>query len=284
MKSINIKDLATPDLYAFVTASISPRPIAFVSSINKNGAINLSPYSFFNVFSIDPLIFIFAPVRRTRNNTTKDTYENVKEVSEVVINIVNYDMVEQMSLASTEYEKDVNEFIKSGFTAISSDVVLPPRVKEAPVSFECKVIEIKELGEKGGSGSLVLCEGLKMHINEDVLNSDGKIEQHKIKTISRLGGAFYGKGFGEALFEVARPTRNHGVGVHQLPKHAQLSNILTGNDLGKLGGIHQIPSEEEVQLFKEEQNLKIASEAILHQKAKDYIAQQLIKEAWLTLL
>ena len=226
--------------------SIGPRPIAFASTIDKDGNRNLAPFSFFNVFSANPPILIFSPARSGRTNTTKDTHNNVKEVAEVVINVVTYDMVHQMSLASSPFEAGVDEFEKAGFTPVASDTIRPFRVKESPVQLECKVLEVKELGENGGAGNLVICEVLKIHISESVLDQKGMIDQEKIDLVSRMGGNWYCRANGESLFEVDKPLTAIGIGVDALPAKIKMCKELTGNDLGILGNLQSIPNDEEM--------------------------------------
>jgi flavin reductase (DIM6/NTAB) family NADH-FMN oxidoreductase RutF len=247
MKSINPKDLQIPQLHHILLGSIGPRPIAFASTIDIEGNRNLAPFSFFNVFSANPPILIFSPARSGRTGQAKDTHLNVKEVAEVVINVVTYDMVHQMSLASSPFEKGVDEFIKTGFTPIASDVVKPFRVKESPVQFECKVLEVKELGQEGGAGNLVICEVVRIHLKEDMLLENGHIDQTKIDLVARMGGNFYARAHGTNLFEVDKPITTIGIGVDALPEKIRTSHLLTGNHLGILGNLQQIPSDEDIQ-------------------------------------
>ncbi|MEQ9022042.1 MAG: flavin reductase family protein, partial [Pseudomonadales bacterium] len=247
--TIDPKEIPVPQLHGHLLGAVAPRPIAFASTVDKDGNVNLSPFSFFNVFSANPPVMIFSPARRGRDNTTKHTLENVKEHAEVVVNIVSYAMVQQMSLSSTEYAKGVNEFTKAGFTEVKSERVKPPRVKEAPVSFECKVIEVKSLGEQGGAGQLVICEVLLMHIADRVLGEDGKIDPNKIDLVSRMGGNWYARASGDAIFEVAKPLTTMGIGVDQIPDQIRTSTVLTGNHLGMLGNVEALPTEEEVNDF-----------------------------------
>lgn len=246
---INPKEISTAELHSIMLSAIAPRPIAFASTIDLEGNINLSPFSFFNCFSAKPPILIFSPARRVRDNTTKHTLENCIATKEVVINTVNYDIVEQMSLASTEYEKGVNEFIKSGLTPEKSEIVKPPRVAESPVSFECKVLEIKELGTEGGAGNLIICEIVMVHIKEQILNEKGKIDQRKIDLVARLGGDWYST-TKDSLFEIPKPILTKGIGVDALPEKIRNSEILTGNNLGRLGNIEQLPTAEEIEATK----------------------------------
>jgi flavin reductase (DIM6/NTAB) family NADH-FMN oxidoreductase RutF len=240
MKTIDPKAVTTGQLHGYMLGAVTPRPIAFASTIDANGNVNLSPFSFFNVFSANPPIMIFSPARRGRDNTTKHTYENVLQVKEVVINIVNYDIVQQMSLSSTEYAQGVNEFEKAGLTPLASETIQPPRVAESPVQFECKVNEVISLGTEGGAGNLVICEVLKMHIDEAILDADGKIDPVKLDAVSRMGGNWYGRAK-EGLFEVPKPLSTLGIGFDQLPTVVSTSKFLTGNDLAMLANVEVLP-------------------------------------------
>jgi len=259
MVSLDPKELSVPILHQYLLGSIGPRPIAFASTVDKEGNRNLAPFSFFNVFSANPPILIFSPARSGRMNTTKDTHNNVKEVAEVVINVVTYDMVHQMSLASSPFEAGVDEFEKAGFTPVVSDTIRPFRVKESPVQLECKVLEVKELGENGGAGNLVICEVLKIHISESVLDQKGMIDQEKIDLVSRMGGNWYCRANGESLFEVDKPLTAIGIGVDALPAKIKMCKELTGNDLGILGNLQSIPNDEEMthELTNLSENLSI---------------------------
>jgi flavin reductase (DIM6/NTAB) family NADH-FMN oxidoreductase RutF len=293
MKSIKPGDIPVPAFHGYLLGAVGPRPIAFASTIDENGNRNLSPFSFFNVFGANPPIAIFSPARRVRNNTTKHTLDNVKKVKEVVINIVNYNMVEQMSLASTEYAEGIDEFVKSGFTPIESVKVKPFRVKESPVQLECIVKEVIETGTEGGAGNLVICEVVMLHVSEEVLDDSGKIDTQKIDLVGRLGGDWYVRANGDALFEVEKPIRNLGIGVDQIPEDIRLSNILTGNDLGKLGNVESIPDETEVNeykllelsdIFKELEDEPTLLEQKLHQLAHEKLLKGEVEDAWKTLL
>jgi flavin reductase (DIM6/NTAB) family NADH-FMN oxidoreductase RutF len=242
LKSISPEDISQAELHGHLLSAVAPRPICFASTINKAGEVNLSPFSFFNVFSSNPPVMIFSPARRGRDNTTKHTYENVLEVDEVVINIVNYPIVEQMSLASTEYGQGVNEFVKSGLTQVESTKVKPPRVGEAPVAFECKVDKVIPLGDGPGAGNLVLARVELMHIREEYLDEKGKLDTEKLDLVARMGGSWYCRAIPEALFEIPKPLQKTGIGVDQLPDNIRLSTILTGNDLGRLANIEALPS------------------------------------------
>lgn len=249
MKTIHPKDLSTPELQALLQGAVAPRPIAFVSSINGAGAVNLSPFSFFNLFSANPPILVFSPSRRVRDKSTKHTLENVLEVPEVVIHVVGHSLVEQMSLASTEYAKGVNEFVKAGLTEIPSNLVSPPRVKEAPLAFECRVNQVISLGEEGGAGNLVICEVLQIHLDERILDASGAIAPLKLDPVARLGGNWYTKITAESLFQIPKPLTTLGIGVDQIPEEIRFSSVLTGNNLGRLGNVEQLPSSEEVAAF-----------------------------------
>jgi len=288
MVSIDPKSISTAQLQGYLQSSVGPRPIAFASTVDGNGTPNLSPFSFFNVFSANPPILVFSPARRVRDNTTKHTLQNAESTGEVVINVVNYDMVQQTSLSSTEYPEGVNEFLKSGFTPIASDLVKPFRVKESPVQFECKVTQIIALGTEGGAGNLVVCEVVKLHISETVLDANGAIDQHKIDLVSRLGGNWYSRA-NAGLFEVEKPLNTLGIGVDAIPDFIKESDFFDGNDLGKLGNVEKIPTQEEIALFVKE---NFGVKAVLSsddldkkfQKAKEYLAKDRAIEAWKLLL
>lgn len=290
--SIDPKEIKVPQLHAYLLGAVAPRPIAFASTIDENGQPNLAPFSFFNVFSSNPPILIFSPARRGRDNTTKHTFENVKVVKECVINIVNYAMVQQTSLASVEYPKGVNEFIKAGFTPLESELVKPFRVKESPVQIECKINEIIELGTGGGAGNLVICEILKLHINKNVLKDDGTIDPFKIDQVSRLGGDWYSRAV-SGLFEVAKPNTKLGIGIDQIPHDIRFSKILTGNHLGQLGNSEAFPDETSVNeyklteladLFIEWEHNASQLEEELHKRAAALLDKGNVNEAWMTLL
>lgn len=245
-RQLHVEQLPNQDLYAHLATAIAPRPICFASTVDAAGRVNLSPYSFFNVFSSNPPVLVFSPVRSGRDGSTKDTLDNVRATQEVVINVVDFSMVEQMSLASTAYPKGVNEFEKAGFTEAPSAGVRPPRVAESPVSFECTVDRVLPLGEEGGAGNLVLARVQTIHIREDLLGEDGKILPQRLDLVGRMGGNAYVRASGAALFEVKKPTRQHGIGVDRLPEGVRNSNVLTGNDLGKLGGLPELPTEADL--------------------------------------
>jgi flavin reductase (DIM6/NTAB) family NADH-FMN oxidoreductase RutF len=293
MISIDPKEIPIPKLHGYLLGAIGPRPIAFASTIDKKGIPNLAPFSFFNVFSANPPILIFSPARSGRTNTTKHTHDNVKEIKEVVIYVVNHSIVHQVSLASAEYPKGINEFTKAGFTQEPSIKVKPFRVKESPVQFECKVNEVVELGENGGAGNLIICEVLLIHINEDVLDINGMIDQQKIDLVARMGGNWYCRANGEALFEVAKPLTQIGIGVDQLPASVRNSKFLTGNHLGMLGNVEGLPNETDVNEFKLTELsvifIKYEANAIelenaLHKKAAEYLNKGNVNSAWLTIL
>ncbi|TKC08726.1 flavin reductase family protein [Pedobacter frigoris] len=246
MLTLKTSDLSPMQLQNYLQYAIAPRPICFATTIDQAGNINLSPFSFFNMFSTNPPMCIFSPARRVRDNTTKHTLENVLEVKECVINIVNYPMVQQTSLASTEYAKGINEFDKAGFTMLPSDTIKPPRVAEAPVQMECIVREVISLGEHPGAGNLVMAEIKVIHIKEEILDADGKIDQAKIDLVARLGGDWYCRVTPESLFKVAKPLTTLGIGVDALPKAVRNSMVLTGNDLGMLGNVEHLPTDEEI--------------------------------------
>lgn len=250
MLTLNCEDLSPVQLQNYLQYAIAPRPICFASTIDADGHINLSPFSFFNMFSTNPPMCIFSPARRVRDNTTKHTLENVLQVKECVINIVDYAMVQQTSLASTEYGKGVNEFEKAGFSMLESHLVKPPRVAEAPVQLECVVKEVIALGDQHGAGNLVLAEIKLIHIREEILDADGKIDQAKIDLVARLGGDWYCRVTPESLFKVAKPLTSLGIGVDALPMSVRNSKVLTGNDLGMLGNIEQLPNEDEIDVMR----------------------------------
>jgi len=267
MLQIDPKSIPVPVLHAYLLASVAPRPICFASTIDSQGRVNLSPYSFFNVFSANPPIVVFSPARRVRDNTVKDTLQNVMETKEVVVNIVTYGMVQQMSLSSTEYPKGVNEFVKAGFTEVPSIRVKPPRVKESPVQMECKVNEVIALGTEGGAGHLVICEVLQMHIDETVLDAEGKIDSIKIDAVARMGGNWYTRA-NAGVFEVEKPLRTLGIGVDALPKEIRESRVLTGNDLGRLGNVEALPD-----------GIATGDEAV-HRQAHELLEMDKVAEAW----
>jgi len=242
MLSLNLSSLSPSDAQNYLQHAVAPRPICFASTIDKEGNVNLSPFSFFNLFSSNPPVVIFSPARRVRDNSTKHTLQNVLEVPEVVINIVDYDMVQQVSLASCDFAKEENEFIKAGFTEQPATLVKPPMVKESKIKLECKVIEIKPLGTEGGAGNLVICEVLAMHIDESILDENKKIDQTKFNAVARLGGDWYCKISEDNLFKVAKPNIKIGIGVDALPEAIRHSKTLTGNHLGQLANVNELPA------------------------------------------
>jgi flavin reductase (DIM6/NTAB) family NADH-FMN oxidoreductase RutF len=294
MKTINPKDLSTLELQNLLQGTICPRPIAFASTINAAGEVNLSPFSFFNLFSANPPILVFSPSRRVRDTTTKHTLDNVLEVPEVVIHVVGHDLVEQMSLASTEYPKGVNEFVKAGLTALPSNLVSPPRVKEAPVAFECKVQQVIPLGNQGGAGNLVICEILQIHLDEAILDVSGAIAPLKLDPVARLGGNWYTRVTAESLFQIPKPLMTLGIGVDQIPEEIRNSPVLSGNNLGRLANVERLPSLEELALFSAREDLEDIRRRFrldeeswmdhLHRWAKEELEAGNVDLAWKILL
>ncbi len=288
MVSISPKDVSPLKLQGYLQSSVGPRPIAFASTVDANGNPNLSPFSFFNVFSSNPPILVFSPARRVRDNTIKHTLMNCEATKEVVINVVNFDIVQQMSLSSTEYADGVNEFLKSGLTMLPSEIVKPFRVAESPVQFECKVNQIISLGTEGGAGNLIICEVVKLHIDESILDENGNINQHKIDLVSRMGANWYSRS-NQGLFEIPKPLATLGIGVDQIPDFIKESPVFTGNDLGMLGNVESLPSTEEINIFVNE-NIQVkgvlssADEMKVHQKAKEFLNKQDALSAWKVLL
>ncbi len=291
MLTLNLKDLTPADVQNYLQHAIAPRPICFASTIDKEGKVNLSPFSFFNLFSSNPPIVIFSPARRMRDNTTKHSLQNVEEVKEVVINIVDFDMVQQTSLASCEFPKDSSEFIKAGFTAEKATMVRPPMVKESKVKLECKVLEIKPLGIEGGAGNLVICEVLCMHIDESILDENKKIDQRKLHLVARLGGDWYCRVDESNLFKVPKPNTQLGIGVDALPETIRQSKILSGNDLGMLANVNELPVIQAS--FKDDKVNNIIlyyslnpeeMEKELYLYAKQLLQEGRIMEAWQVLL
>lgn len=288
---ITLKDLKAPEVQNFLQHAIAPRPICFASTIDKQGNINLSPFSFFNLFSSNPPIVVFSPARRVRDNTTKHTLQNVLEVPEVVINIVDYDMVQQTSLASCEFPKGTNEFEKAGFTMQAATVVKPPMVKESKIKLECKVIEVKPLGAEGGAGNLVLAEVLVMHIDDQILDAEGRIDQTKIEHVARLGGDWYCRVNSHNLFKVAKPNTQLGIGIDSLPESVRKSRVLNGNHLGQLANVHEQPvidaSFDDDRLKNIIQYFSIDPDEMdteLHKYAKELLDAGKVQEAWQVLL
>ncbi len=284
MITVNAKDTSQQQFHGYLLGAVGPRPIAFASTIDKEGRPNLAPFSFFNVFSSNPPIAIFSPSRSGRDNTTKNTLDNVKEVPEVVLNIVNYNMVQQMSLASSPYAKGVDEFEKTGFTKLASQQVKPFRVAEAPVTMECKVNQIIELGQNAGAGNLVVCEVKLIHVKEEVLDANGKIDQQKIDLVARMGGNWYCRAHGDALFEIEKPVTTLGIGVDAIPAEIKNSKILSGNNLGQLGNVEHLPTAEEIDLYKNASEKKFTSTEELQQYAKTLLDVNKVAEAWKVLL
>lgn len=283
MITINPKNIATKDLHEFMLSSVAPRPIAFASTVNKEGQANLAPYSFFNCFSSNPPILVFSSNRRVRDNSTKDTLANIEVTGEVVINMVSYNIVRQMALASIEYPSNINEFQKAGLTAIASETVKPFRVAESPAQYECKVKEIIPLGKEGGAGNLFICEVQLLHLHKAVLNDEGKIDIHKIDVCGRMGSNYYVRASGNAIFSIHQPVNKIGIGFDNLPSFIKYSNVLTGNDLAALASVEKIPSTAEMVLFKTE-NEAIIDEKKLHQTAKELIQKGDLELAWKMLL
>lgn len=268
MKTVIPSEITSVQLQTIMQTAVSPRPIALASTVDKDGNSNLSPFSFFNMFSTVPPILIFSPSRRVRDNTTKHTLENVLEVPEVVIGTVNYPIVQQISLASTEYELGVNEFVKSGLTMKDADLVQPKLIEECPVNFECKVLEVKSLGTEGGAGNLVICEVQKIHIHEEYLDENGNLNQQKLDMVARLGSNWYSRSNENSLFEVPKPLVTKGIGFDRLPDAIKLSKVFTGNDLGMLANVEILP----------EGNYTADEE--VHQKAQQALLKNDIEQAW----
>ncbi|MDR2205176.1 MAG: flavin reductase family protein [Flavobacteriaceae bacterium] len=272
MKTLNPKEISSALFQNVLQAAVAPRPIALVSTIDKNGNINLSPFSFYNIFSTVPPILIFSASRRVRGNTTKHTLENVLEVSEAVIGTVSFNIIQQVSLTSTEYEKHENEFIKSGLTMKNADLVKPKLIEECAVNFECKVLEVKSFGNEGGAGNLVICEILRVHLREEYLDENGNLDQNKLDLAARLGGNIYSRNNAENFFEVPKPLVTKGIGFDNLPDEIRFSKIFTGNDLGMLANVEKLPEG------------KASSEESVHKKAQEFLHQNNIEEAWKSLI
>ncbi len=290
-KTIVLKDSKPMEVQNFLQHVIAPRPVCFASTIDKGGNVNLSPFSFFNLFSSNPPIVVFSPARRVRDNTTKHTLQNVQEVPEVNISIVTYNMVQQTSLASCEFAKGTDEFIKAGFTKTKSQLIQPPGVAQSPVNLECKVIEVKPLGTEGGAGNLVICEVLLMHIDEAILNADGKPDQRKLDLVARMGGNWYSRANAGNIFEVEKPNTQLGIGVDALPKDIRNSIILTGNNLGQLANVNELPVVDAA--FDDDKLKNIIQyfsinpdemEKELHRYAKELLDAGKVSEAWQVLL
>ncbi|GGH20546.1 flavin reductase [Mucilaginibacter phyllosphaerae] len=294
MLSLQTKDLTPLQIQAYLNYAVAPRPICLASTIDKEGNVNLSPFSFFNLFSVNPPVCVFSPSRRVRDNTTKHTLENLKDVPECVINIVNYDMVQQVSLSSVEYPAGVNEFTKSGLTELPSTLVKPPRVAESKIQLECVVKDVISLGDTPGAGNLVIAEIKVIHINEDVLNTDGSIDQLKTDHVARLGGDWYCRVTADNLFKVAKPVTTVGIGFDAIPHAIRNSKVLTGNNLGQLGNVEQLPTDVEIEAYTQSDELKEIFDATigdnqtrelqLHLKAKQLLDNGLVADAWKVLL
>lgn len=293
MKSFDPKDLSIPALHNYMLCAVAPRPIAFASTCDADGNVNLAPFSFFNAYSANPPILVFSSNRSGRTGELKDTYKNIKEVPEVVINIVSYDMVQQTSLASVEYPRGVNEFIKAGFTEMPSENVRPPRVKESKVQFECRVNQVIELGDKGGAGNLFLCEILKFHVAESVLTAEGKIDPLKMDQVGRCGNDWYVRVNEGSMFSVPKPITTIGIGIDQIPDSIRYSKILTGNDLGMLGNVEHLPSAQDVESLANNPDVSSILNAplgdeekqeALHRLAQKYLQKKEVETAWKILL
>ena len=284
MLSINPKEISTGKLHGYLLGAVAPRPIAFASTIDADGNPNLSPFSFFNVFGSNPPIMIFSPARRVRDNTTKHTLENALATKEVVINVVNYAIVQQMSLSSSEYAEGVNEFEKAGFTMLASDEIKPFRVAESPVQFECKVTDVIFTGDEGGAGNLIVCEVVKIHVSDNVLDENGAIDQHKIDLVARAGGSYYTRAR-DGFFEIPKPISTLGIGVDAIPLEIRNSSVLTGNNLGMLGNVERLPAEATVNNFRKEHPQFIGLEVVKkHTFAQEYLSKNDVEGAWKVLL
>ncbi len=288
MVSFDPKTISTATLHGHLLSAVAPRPIAFASTIDNDGKPNLSPFSYFNVFSSNPPILVFSPARRVRDNTTKHTLKNAEATKEVVINVVSYDIVQQMSLSSTEYGDGVNEFEKAGLTMLASDVVKPFRVAESPVQFECKINDIISLGNEGGAGNLIICEVVKFHVSPDVLDENGIIDQKKLDLVSRAGGSYYSRSK-KGFFEIPKPLSTLGIGVDAMPDVVKNSMILTGNDLGMLGNVETLPSEDEISTFiktvsERYPNIAEMTQREKHKIARNYLSFGDVDSAWKLLL
>ncbi|MFA6249208.1 MAG: flavin reductase family protein [Mucilaginibacter sp.] len=294
MLSHETKNLTPLQIQAYLNHAVAPRPICLASTVDAGGNVNLSPFSFFNLFSVNPPVCVFSPSRRVRDNTTKHTLENLQQVPECVINIVNYDMVQQVSLSSVEYPAGINEFIKAGLTELPSTLVKPPRVAESPIQLECVVKEIISLGDTPGAGNLVIAEIKVIHISEDILDEDGAIDQFKTDQVGRLGGDWYCRVTADNLFKVAKPVRTIGIGVDSIPHAIRNSKVLTGNNLGQLGNVEELPADEAIEAYTKSDELKEIFDATigdsqtrelqLHLKAKQLLDEGRVEEAWMVLL
>ncbi len=294
MPIIDPQSFTTSEFYQYMIEAVVPRPIAFVSTVDTDGRVNLSPYSFFNAVSSNPPVLIFSPVNRTRDNTRKHTLDNVQAQAEVVINIVNYAVAEQMSLTSTEYEQGVDEFVKAGLTPLPSERVRPPRVAECPVAFECRVQQVIPLGSEGGAGHLVVCEILLAHVSEAVLDSEQRIDPQRLDAIGRMGGSLYCRASGDALFEIARPIREKGIGVDQLPQNIRESNVLTGSNLAQLANVARVPDTAALEEYADEPRIdrmwrlySLTPDQLpkkMHELAQDFLRKGEVMKAWAALL
>ncbi len=287
MITVDPKSISVPTRQGYLQGIIAPRPIALVSSVDLNGSVNLSPFSFFNLFSMNPPILVFSPSRRVRDNSTKHTLQNVLDVPEVVINVVSYEMVEQASLASCDFPKGINEFVKAGFTEVPSVIVKPPRVGESPASFECKVNQVIPLGTEGGAGNLVICEVLLIHMKEEIFDDNGKINPQKLDAVARMGSDDYCRVYGDSIFKVPKPNEKVGIGYDQIPMNIRDSKVLTGNDLGRLANIEKLPDHDNVKAFKltsEWRSIFSSGEAGIHRYAQQLLREGRIEDAWRVLL
>ncbi len=281
--TLDPKELTTRQMHLYLLSSVAPRPIALASTVDQDGNVNLSPFSFFNVFSANPPIMIFSPAKRGRDSSDKHTYLNIKEIPEVAINIVTYQMVQQVSLSSTEYKKGVNEFTKSGLTEIPSELIRPPRVAESPVAFECLVDDVIELGTEGGAGNLVIARVVTFHINKAILDENGNVVTPRLDLVGRMGGMYYSRASGDAIFEIDKPSLPEGIGVDVLPEHVRNSTVLTGNDLGKLGGNQKLPSIDEIRAVRNSDDfgslILQGNVQSLHQEAQKLIKENQVSKA-----
>ncbi|MGB3850892.1 MAG: flavin reductase family protein [Tunicatimonas sp.] len=293
MPIIDPQQFTSSEFYQYMIEAVVPRPIAFASTVDSEGRVNLSPYSFFNAVSSNPPVLVFAPVNRNRDNTRKHTLDNVEACPEVVINVVNYAVAEQMSLTSTEYDRGVDEFVKAGLTALPSERVKPPRVAECPVAFECRVQQVVSLGTEGGAGHLVICEIVLAHVREEVLDEEQRIDPHRLDAIGRMGGSLYCRASGDALFEIARPVREKGIGVDQLPPDIRQSEVLTGSNLAQLANVAQVPDATALQAYADEPRISrmwklysLTPESVpekMHELAQDFLRQGEVMKAWAAL-
>ncbi len=295
MAIIDPKEATTREVYLNMVSTVAPRPIAFASTVDKEGKNNLAPYSFFNVFGPNPPIAVFSPVRRGSDGTVKDTYRNLQEIEEVVINVVTYDIVHQSNVCSTEYPYGVDEFEKSGLTPVESEKIRPPRVKESPVNFECKVNDIIVTGEEGGAGNLVIAEIVLMHLEDRLFDEEGYVDPDEIRLVGRMGGYYYSKAFDDSVFQVVRPRKKLGIGVHQMPDEVRYSEVLSGNDLGRLATIQELPEDEAVEeyinhdpklatLLHENGSDTQQLTYKLHEHAHNLLEQGHVQSAWKVLL